>query len=153
MPNNKNCASCAYFDSNQFACVLTRTATSADSSCSRHATNPTVCATCGSYIIDKSIFTQSPKGWLEICTKCAKALGTCAGCKLGGYCAFEQDPSPLPKVVSQTIRQGNAVMQTQVRNPERIRLLCEKCPCFNIEDKECDRMFNTCPNHRCILDP
>ena len=149
----KNCANCAYYNPTQSTSVLRQAKTEAEDFCSKYTTEPIVCATCQSYIIGSSFVEKIPNGWIEICANCAKALSTCAGCKHGAYCAFEQDPSPLPKIVTQTLKQGNAIMQTQVPNPERIRLLCEKCSCFSIEDKACNRVFSQCGNHISILSP
>ena len=81
-----------------------------------------------------------------LCERCYVALGTCAGCANGSTCLFETDPSPLPKVVTQTIRQGNMVGQIQVKNPERIKVCCEGCHCFI--DNECYRTYQYCKNHR-----
>lgn len=153
MKDDRNCASCAYYNKNTQQCVILRIPADSDNFCHLHSTNPIVCATCGNYIIGPSFYEYSTRGYVEVCQRCAKALGTCAGCKHGAHCAFEEDPSPLPKIVTQTIRQGNAVMQTQVRNPERVRLLCEKCACWDIENMECDREYNSCINQKCILEP
>ena len=62
---------------------------------------------------------------------CAKMLYTCQTCSLANVCEFETNPDPMPKVVMQTIRQGNMVMQTQIRNPSRIEKFCKNCECFS----------------------
>ena len=60
------------------------------------------------------------------------------------FCSFENDPSPLPKIVQKQVRQGNMTAITQVRNPERIEITCKKdCPCYDPEF-ECLRQFGTC---------
>ena len=150
---NKNCAGCGYHDPRAGICVLYKREVIDEDYCSSYSSSPTVCATCQSYIAGRAFLYETPKGYIEVCGRCTRALPTCAGCKNGIYCAFEEDPNPMPKVVMQTIRQGNAVMQTQVRNPERVRLLCENCPCWNTEDKVCNREFNHCGRHDSILNP
>lgn len=68
------------------------------------------------------------------CNNCIYLLGGCYSCGNVVSCAFEQDPSPLPKIVVQTVQQGNMTMQTQIRNPEREAITCKtKCPCWNEE--------------------
>lgn len=65
-----------------------------------------------------------------MCGNCFSMAGTCGLCENGTLCDFETNPSPLPKQVQKVIRQGNAIIQTVVKNPERIRETCLKnCPC------------------------
>jgi hypothetical protein len=42
-------------------------------------------------------------------------------------------------VIMQTLRQGNAIMQTQVINPERVKITCYNCSCWNKEEEYCMR--------------
>ena len=79
-----------------------------------------------------------------MCPNCAQYIGTCSLCPNGVKCEFETNPSPLPKQVQQTIRQGNMVAQTIVRNPERVKAFCTDCQCYNIDLSACSRQFGTC---------
>ena len=82
------------------------------------------------------------------CQRCFAAMDTCGACIHGAKCEFETNPSPLPKQVQKTIRQGNAVLQTFVKNPDRIRELClYACPCFD-EENGCGKEFGYCPNYK-----
>ena len=85
-----------------------------------------------------------------ICDHCMAASGTCAFCVQSTQCEFESNPSPLPKQVQKTIRQGNMVIQTVVQNPERIDITCRKlCKCFS-EDLGCLKQFGCCGNQEDI---
>lgn len=108
------------------------------------------CGVCNSAIIpsESAIIMDSPT--IYICDNCRLALSSCAGCKNGQSCAFENDPRP-DKYIMQTIRQGGAILQTQVRNPEAIRDTCQNgCKCFS-EEFGCLREMNYCGNHNTIL--
>ena len=145
----KYCNTCAYLNSRTKKCTLTDLPTNPDVDfCSRHNTNPPVCATCGRYIIVPPNIL--PTGQL-ICPKCLIALSTCAGCRNNtNPCLFETDPSPTPKVVMQNVRKDNMTLQMQIRNPVRIDEICkQKCPCFI--NNECNKQFNYCANHKCII--
>ena len=149
---NKQCANCAYHNKNVHGCVRTQTHVQDTDSCSYYTNSPTICAACGKYIIGSSFLEQVKEGqYVELCAQCAKAISTCAGCTNGIRCAFEEDPSPLPKIVPHTVRQGNSIIQTQIQNPERVRLLCEKCPCWDTEDKACNRECHNCSNYHSVL--
>ena len=148
----KNCANCAYYNPTQSACVLRQAKTEAEDFCSKYTIEPMVCATCRSYIIGSSFVEKTSNGWIEICANCAKALSTCAGCK-HQTCEFRENPDPMPQTVVQQIRQGNAIMQTTVENPERIKKFCHECVCWNSEESFCNRTFNCCGRHDCILNP
>ncbi len=150
---NKICGKCAYHDPRAGICVLRKCQVTDSDYCSSYTNTPTVCATCQTYILGRAFLHETRNGYIEVCERCTRALPTCAGCINGAHCAFEEDPNPMPKVVMQTIRQGNAVMQTQVRNPERVKLFCEKCSCWDSEDKACNREFGCCGRHISILNP
>lgn len=82
-----------------------------------------------------------------MCPRCAQALNTCNFCTNAVTCAFESDPSPIPKQVAQTIRQGNMTMQTVIRNPERVKAFCFDCTCFNEEELLCRRENGWCSSY------
>ena len=77
--------------------------------------------------------------------ECAKKLGTCQTCVLANACEFDTNPDPMPKVVMQTIRQGNMTMQTQVRNPSRVEKFCNSCSCFS-QENGCLKQNGCCGN-------
>lgn len=82
------------------------------------------------------------------CARCFHSFGTCAMCVNRQYCDFETNPSPLPKQVQQTIRQGNMTLQQVIKNPERIALCCGNCPCY---DTECRKEYGTCANYKEVV--
>ena len=100
------------------------------------------CNYCGQYPAQ----VINPEGTMA-CNRCAGLFNTCHLCLNSTKCEFETNPSPLPKQVQQTIRQGNAQIQTIIKNPERIDLCCPSCPCWNIADACCNREFETCGNY------
>lgn len=104
------------------------------------------CDECGSPIIKnkKSLIL----GDRIICSECQKKLNTCAYCANAVLCSFEQDQSPLPKFVQKNIQRGPAMMQMNIKNPDRISITCKKgCSCWNGE--ECTREFtNWCEKYR-----
>ena len=88
-----------------------------------------------------------------MCDQCFPYCNTCGLCNQVQYCEFETNPSPIPKQVQQTIRQGNMVAQTVVRNPERIQAFCVPCQCWNTENQCCGREFGTCGNYNEFVPP
>lgn len=81
------------------------------------------------------------------CVSCYQKFYTCEMCIKVYGCEFETNPSPIPKVVAQTIRRGPAIMQTQVRNPQRVAEFCHKCQCWNNEESFCGREDGWCKNY------
>lgn len=111
------------------------------------------CMYCGNPCPNDAILSANPtKGaepaWLVMCQRCFSFTKTCALCVEGRSCLFETSDSPLPKQVQQTIRQGNAVIQTIVKNPERIRETCQKsCKCWS-DDFGCLKQNGTCGQYK-----
>lgn len=87
------------------------------------------------------------------CVNCYQQFYTCAMCIHAHECEFETNPSPLPKVVFQTIRRGPAVIQTQVKNPQRIEEFCHKCFCWNTEESICGKEDNWCKKYHEVYPP
>ena len=151
---DKNCATCAYYNPNQKGCVLLKIPREEDDYCSSHSTNPSVCKTCGRYILTSGFLTKGREGeWIEICAQCAKALSTCVACKHYQTCEFRENPDPMPQTVAQRIRQGNAIIQTTEENPERVKKFCHGCPCWDSEEGGCNRTFMRCGRHDSVLNP
>lgn len=102
------------------------------------------CAICGRpasiiYSLDPELSTTY---WL--CPDCNAASGFCHTCAHAQKCEFETNPSPTPKQITKSIRQGNMMMQTMIRNPERIREFCHSCPCF--QEEICCKEYSHCKN-------
>lgn len=82
-----------------------------------------------------------------VCSDCCNRLSTCDNCYNGHLCLFETDPSPLPKQVQKQYRQGNMFGQTIIKNPERVRQICEvKCSCWDAETESCNKQLRYCAN-------
>lgn len=101
------------------------------------------CELCGQRMIN-GIFFQTPTETKLICPDCSKKSGTCALCKEGSKCEFETNPSTLPKQVMQQVRRGPAIINTTVRNPERVELTCKNCVCWNKEENYCLKENGIC---------
>lgn len=137
----RKCESCGFSVKGAETCPLTQLPVNENSSCSFYEREPNSCDLCHTKIPKSA--TVYNKNML-LCPHCAKQLTTCAGCNHSNYCAFEQDPSPLPKIVEKRIQQGNMIQIMQVRNPDRIRETCAKgCKCFR-ENFPCMRQINCC---------
>lgn len=87
-----------------------------------------------------SFLEQDSEGeWHQYCARCAELLKTCQACF--APCEFETNPDPMPKFVMKTVRQGNMMMQTQVKNEERVQKFCSSCCCWD-ENHGCMKEFN-----------
>lgn len=106
--------------------------------------NLLICDFCGNAMLPNQA-TIEESGRIS-CQQCARQLSVCGSCSHATVCLFESDPSPLPKVVVQTVRNGNMTIQQQVRNPAREEITCKKCNCYN-DDWHCMRSFHSrCAN-------
>ena len=102
-----------------------------DYGCVKFTDSPYVCELCGTHVILGTIFDGMEYPYHLLCNDCASKIGTCTTCTLAQICTFRTDNSVKePPVIPQTIRQGNTIIQTQIKNPARIKLTCEKCPCY-----------------------
>lgn len=144
---NKLCKTCILGDKIKRVCGLSNVPIDPDKDfCSHHATSieqMNKCEICGNPIlITGELLAQDDEGnWHIYCRNCDRLLKTCQSCNKYQICAFETDPNPMPKVVVKTIQQGNAVMQAQVKNEERIKLFCHSCACWD-EECGCLKEFN-----------
>ena len=110
--------------------------------CSKHVDEIIICEVCRQPMIPPGIIEVDKDGNVhQFCDRCNQLMKTCATCPKVQYCAFDMDPNPMPKVVMQTVQQGNMTMQSQIKNPERIKLFCHSCKCWN-EDAGCFREYN-----------
>ena len=144
----KKCKTCGYLHPQQPICQLRGGQVDANADfCSKHQEIYEVetCAICGRpiYNINLLLDVQEDGSVRYIHLACGKALNTCATCANLQVCEFDTNPDPTPKVVMQTVRQGNMVMQTQVRNPSRVEKFCKECSCFS-PDFGCFKENNCC---------
>ena len=107
---------------------------------------PAACRFCGAHTLDPLLFEAADGSFDYICGNCKQKSGTCALCEKGRRCLYQEYSGPLPQMIMQTIRQGNAIMQTQVPNPEVIRATCHFCECWDGEG--CGREFGTCGKYQ-----
>lgn len=153
-PDHK-CIHCAIFKSNNGICPIFQRDTSMERGCPMFAAELDPCAICKRHIMGTPIWyiddqeagnTQVHK----ICEQCNGAMKAqpCQVCVNVPYCAFEQDQScQLPPYVVVQQRQGNAVVQMQQKNPERIAATCAKgCKCYHADT--CMREYGDCPNQK-----
>lgn len=109
--------------------------------CPSHTVQIVKCNLCGNYIIGSAPIVEIDNGkTYNICSNCAQATA-CQICVNGGQCLFETSNDPTPKMINVTQRQGPMVVQTQARNPERVKKLCTKCPCYVNEECYKDHLF------------
>jgi hypothetical protein len=113
-----------------------------DCRCPLYRMSVLTCAVCGQPILDGGAFWY---GTDPVCKNCNATRNNCQSCVRRNQCAFETDPSPVPKMIQQTVRQGNMVSSFLAKNPERIALTCvnQKCPCYAGENA-CSRDLGSC---------
>ena len=93
------------------------------------------CAICGSEIPQGS--GVIPHGYNAIlCNRCGAFLWKCETCAIRASCAINSYNGDKPKIVNQTIRQGNVTMTKQVINPELVNEFCTVCKCGNCASSE-----------------
>ena len=100
------------------------------------------CTNCGRILLTSPVYD----GEDTFCAECAKLSGTCGLCRNLTTCAYESDPSPLPKVVQRREERDGMVFITTGRNPEREQALCTTCNCW-LPDLGCCRQYATCGNY------
>lgn len=145
----KTCKTCGLQTNSR--CLLTQMQIDPDKDyCSKHIQNPNVCEACGSIMLTPT-FVEKDGTWKMYCGKCLSAFSTCVNCRSSSQCSFETDPSPLPKMVQQTIQQGPMTTVMTIKNPKRTEITCFKCKCFDKENNDCSRNFNFCGNLERIL--
>ena len=101
-----------------------------ENGCPLYTSELWTCEICGKQDLPTNLIINPAENGLHfICGNCTQG---CHSCINGDSCAFQTDQScPEPPFVVKTVRQGNAVMQTQVPNPRRIEATCRTCGCFN----------------------
>lgn len=125
-----------------------------DPACAKYTDTVITCELCGGVTTPAASYLDltNPSKPHRVCGNCKQYYGHCAVCKNSISCAFENDPSPLPKMVQHEVRQGNMISVTQIMNPSRIEITCKKgCACFDPENG-CLRQNNTCGNYSMVFD-
>lgn len=142
----ETCATCGIRHPHKSICQLTGQAVTDDDFCSKHQEILDICDLCNK-IVTSTLCFPAEGGYHFICQDCFRSLSTCCMCASGKHCAFEADTT-LPKLVMQTVRQGNMVMQTQVRNPELVNKTCKAgCKCYDEAGQYCRRADDYCVEH------
>jgi ribosomal protein S27E len=114
--------------------------------CSKHSTEIITCDICGREMVKSQsvIEVQNGDHIRVMCHDCNSHMNTCVMCKNSQSCAFEDDPSPIPKTIQKKVRQGPVVAVTEVINPERVNITCKAgCVCYDPE-LDCLRQYGTC---------
>lgn len=139
----KYCRTCCLRNEAQKACQLTGVPIDLDTDfCSKHMEEPRTCSLCGGVLIGETFLVETAEGeWNEYCARCNALFNTCQMCPKFQVCEFLTNPDPMPKVVMKTVRQGNMVMQMQVKNEERAQKFCPSCGCWD-ENHGCMKEFN-----------
>lgn len=130
----KYCNTCGFKDEQRSLCLVYNRQIDLDKDfCSLHQEEPTKCDICGNLMLKDGaiIDITEENNSLIYCGKCHQLMRTCQLCCNYEKCEFETNPSPIPKVVVKTIQQGNMTVQIEVKNEERIKLLCVECPCYD----------------------
>lgn len=143
----KYCKTCGLADLRQQRCKVTNLPIDPlKDFCSKHDNTTIYCETCHQQLIRDSVYWVHDLDWNWHChcIECVKTLSSCSFCKKARTCAFENDPSSLPRTIQKQIRQGNQIYITEVPNPARIDITCKNgCSCYDIE-KGCLRENNYC---------
>ena len=149
MNNIKICENCALYRQN--ICALNGQQRNKDDYCPDFKKYLNICDCCGKEHLQSYLCSWNNENYITLCGTCFQAASTCDLCVNESTCAFEQDPSPIPKQIMKNIRQGNMMMQTSVKNPERVDKFCTNCHCFNVEENTCNKEFGHCGNQKPIF--
>lgn len=116
-----------------------------DDFCKWHLKDLPQCNMCGRQILGNLTYLADHDIW--ICQDCEAQLYTCRTCA-NRECTYETDPSPLPKQIRRTVRQGNMMIQTPGRNPDREAITCQKgCHCYS-PGQGCLRTNGACSQYQ-----
>lgn len=148
---SKNCKHCTLFNNEGNFCTLFKIFIDRpeDYCCPKYTKELTTCVCCGRDFIPPGIlYYQSPNQLLVICQECYSLKGSCATCKKTRQCEFETNTTcPEQKIVMATTQQGNMTIQTQIKNPKRVELLCQNCDCYDKEMNQCLKEIGFCPKY------
>lgn len=147
-----SCASCPSRNHNTQICSIFQCKVPDDFFCKYAETSYHTCEICGNLVPNDRLYLTlvDDDKYLYAHHQCIKAYGHCETCANASLCAFQTSAIEIPPVVVQTIHQGNAVIQQQVKNPARIAETCAKgCSCY-IDEKCRKESGNTCDNYNFI---
>lgn len=116
--------------------------------CSWHLNESTpICIFCGETEGLMAVYLNN--SWYHICQDHYKILYTCQGCAHINTCNFKNDHSKQQYVMRQ-VRQGNMIMNQQVKNPDLVTKHCSTCHCSFDKDNTCFKEVSPneagCPN-------
>lgn len=140
---NKHCKTCTFRLDNTCSLKYAQIDPERDT-CRYHSKISISCEICGAELPPlAALIDLCPDGMHTICPRCDRLMSTCQLCDTAATCDFESNPIDLPKTIQKQIRQGNMVMMTEIKNPDRIRETClVNCPCFS-QENGCLREFNS----------
>ena len=150
----RTCGKCLMWKQNNGICPIFREKMAeTELGCPKFTGEINPCDICGQPIVGKVdlayIGIDDDTKWYELCPQCSEHWGRCLTCKSITQCDFETNPVNIPKQIQQQIRQGNMVVQTVVRNPEREKETCAKnCHCWDCKLNVCWRQY--CNNEGCM---
>lgn len=153
----KLCKDCALRDSTQNVCLLTRTPVDPlRDFCSHFTKELLTCELCGQVFLPPGVwFYNNPEdeNMRLICPDCNQKISTCGTCVYNSGCLFKQPNfcPEEPEMITETIRQGNMILQRTIPNIKRIHKVCPQCNCFCEIDNQiyCARNnFGTCNNYK-----
>ncbi len=103
------------------------------------------CAFCGRSMTSvQTTLVNFEDMWIYICGPCYDTLYSCNFCEHSRHCGINEDASGLPKIVNETHRMGNSVIQYQVKNPQLVDKYCPSCHCR--VDESCYLGQLNCPH-------
>lgn len=108
------------------------------------------CQMCNSYVEKDHtvIIVEDGKLPLILCSSCYNTLNTCKSCKRHHRCDFITNPIDIPPQVTKTVKQGNAIIQAVITNPDRVAETCMKnCECWDFEVGQCRKDIGWCMNY------
>ena len=118
--------------------------------CANFSQIDNVCGWCGRPVDSHAIYLINEDDSNQIiCNDCLKLKGTCVTCINGDACEFETNPSTIPKTIQKPQYLGGATVISTEKNPERIKLLCKTCSCYD-EQLGCLKELRECKNWKCI---
>lgn len=142
----RKCGDCALKALKGGMCPIFNANMEGENGCPCFTTELHLCDICGSPILGPAVLVQENGTWPQICSHCnSEVFGTCNGCAKFG-CRFRTDQSiNIPTMITVQKRQGNMVVQTHQRNPERVKATCmDGCPCWRNEEDGGSCMMEAC---------
>ena len=101
------------------------------------------CDFCGGKF-EEVIIDVSPDNIIRfICSNCFNQLHTCSFCIHQSKCAFIEDQRS-PDFIMKTFQQSGMVLQTQVKNPDKIQIHCIQCRCWDTQNNYCMKEQGFC---------